>query len=56
VVATLKADLDTWATRPLGELDVVYAYLDAMGLPVRTGGRVVRVPVLAVVGVLADGG
>jgi transposase-like protein len=55
VVATLKAELDAWATRPLGELDVVYAYLDAMGLPVRTGGKVVRVPVLAVVGVLADG-
>jgi len=55
IVATLKSSLDAWQTRPLGDLEIVYAYLDALALRVRTGGKVVRVPVLAVVGVLADG-
>ena len=55
VVATLKSSLEAWQTRPLGDLEVVYAYLDALALRVRSGGKVVRVPVLAVVGVLADG-
>jgi transposase-like protein len=55
IVATLKSSLAAWQTRPLGDLEVVYAYLDALALRVRSGGKVVRVPVLAVVGVLADG-
>jgi transposase-like protein len=55
IVATLKSSLEAWQTRPLGDLEIVYAYLDALALRVRTGGKVVRVPVLAVVGVLADG-
>jgi transposase-like protein len=56
IVATLRAGLDAWMTRPLADLDVVYLYLDALHLRVRTGGKVVSVPVLAAVGVLADGG
>ena len=56
IVATLRGALDTWMTRPLGDLDVVYLYLDALHLRVRTGGKVVSVPVLAAVGVRADGG
>jgi putative transposase len=55
IVATLKSSLAAWQTRPLGELEVVYAYLDALALRVRSGGKVVSVPVLGVVGVLADG-
>ena len=56
IVATLKDGLTAWAARPLADLDVVYLYLDALHLRVRTGGKVVSVPVLAAVGVLADGG
>src|SRR5713101_7630611 len=55
IVGTLKSSLAAWQTRPLGDLEVVYAYLDALALRVRSGGKVVRVPVLAVVGVLANG-
>jgi len=55
IVATLKSSLAAWQRRPLDDLEVVYAYLDAFALRVRSGGKVVRVPVLAVVGVLADG-
>ena len=53
-MATLKSGLETWQTRPLADLEVVYAYLDALALRVRSGSKVVSVPVLAVVGVLAD--
>jgi len=56
IVATLREALDAWMTRTLADLDVVYLYLDALHLRVRTGGKVVSVPVLAAVGVLADGG
>jgi len=55
IVATLKHSLEVWQTRPLGDLEIVYTYLDALALRVRSGGKVVSVPVLAVVGVLADG-
>jgi len=56
IVATLREALDAWMTRALTDLDVVYLYLDALHLRVRTGGKVVSVPVLAAVGVLTDGG
>ena len=56
VVATLKDGLADWMARSLAELDVVYLYLDALVLRVRSAGKVVRVPVLAAVAVLADGG
>ncbi len=55
LVTTLKADLDAWLQQPLDELDPVMLYLDALALRVRSGGKVVSVPVLAVVAVLADG-
>ena len=55
IVATLKASLEAWQTQPLAEREVVYAYLDALMLRVRSAGKVVSAPVLAVVGVLADG-
>ena len=55
IVATLKGSLDAWLTQPLAEREVVYAYLDALMLRVRSAGKVVSAPVLVVVGVLADG-
>jgi len=39
----------------LEELEVVYLYLDAIALRVRTAGKVVSSPVLVAVAVLADG-
>jgi transposase-like protein len=56
VVATLKDGLEAWRTRALADLDVVYVYLDAFALRVRSAGKVVSAPVLGVVGVLPDGG
>src|SRR5258708_2084086 len=40
---------------PLSGLEPVYLYLDAFALRVRSGGKVVCVPVLGAVAVLADG-
>ncbi len=55
VVGTLKDGLAAWRTRALGDVDAVYLYLDGFALRVRSAGKVVSVPVLGVVGVLADG-
>jgi transposase-like protein len=55
IVATLKGSLDAWLTQSLADREVVYAYLDALVLRVPSAGKVVSAPVLAVVGVLADG-
>ena len=52
--APLKDGLEAWRTRSLGELDVIYVYLDGFALRVRRAGKVVM-PVLGVVGVLPDG-
>ncbi len=54
VVATLKDGLAAWRTRPLGDVDAIYLYLDGFALRVRSAGKVVSVPVLGVVGVLPD--
>jgi putative transposase len=56
VIVTLKGGLEAWRTRSLTDLDVIYVYLDGFALRVRSGGKVVSVPVLGVVGVLVDGG
>ena len=56
VIATLKGGLEAWQTRSLTDLDVIYVYLDGFALRVRSGGKVVSVPVLGIVGVLVDGG
>lgn len=55
VVGTLKGSLDAWRSRSLEGLEVVYLYLDAIALRVRTAGKVVSSPVLVAVAVLADG-
>jgi putative transposase len=55
VIATLKDGLAVWQTQSLADLDVIYVYLDGFVLRIRSAGKVVGVPVLGVVGVLADG-
>ena len=55
VIATLKDALEVWRTRSLTDLDVIYVYLDGFALRVRSAAKVVSVPVLGVVAVLADG-
>ena len=55
IVATLRGELATWMSRSLADLDVLFVYLDALVLRVRSAGRVVSLPVLTAVGVLADG-
>lgn len=55
IVATLQGSLDQWTRRSLADLDAVCLYLDAIALRVRSDGKVVSVPVLGVVAVLADG-
>lgn len=55
IVATLKEGLEAWMRHSLAELDVLFLYLDAVALRVRSAGKVVSVPVLGVVAVLADG-
>ncbi len=55
IVASLKDGLTTWTTRPLADIDLVYLYLDALCLRVRSAGQVTSVPVLTAVAVLTDG-
>ncbi len=55
IIATLKDGLATWTQRPLGDVDLVYLYLDAVCVRVRRAGKVGSVPVLTAVAVLADG-
>jgi putative transposase len=55
IVATLKDGLTAWTARPLADLDVVYLYLDAVCLRVRSAGKVTSMPVLTAVAVRADG-
>ena len=55
IVATLKDGLTTWTQRPLNDVDLVYLYLDAVCVRVRSAGKVTSAPVLTAVGVLADG-
>jgi transposase-like protein len=55
IVATLKDGLTAWTARPLAEVELVYLYLDAVCMRVRSAGKVASVPVLTAVAVLADG-
>jgi len=47
--------LEAWRTRSLADLAVIFIYLDGFALRVRSAGKVVSVPALGVIGVLADG-
>lgn len=55
IVGTLRADWESWRKQSLAELDVVYLYLDAIALKVRSAGKVTSLPVLVAMAVLADG-
>jgi putative transposase len=55
VIVTLKAAFDAWKKRSLEGLDVIYMYLDAIVLKVRSARKVVSMPVLVAVAVLANG-
>ncbi len=55
IVGKVKAHFDAWCSRDLRREEVVYLFLDAIRLPVRLARRVVKVPVLVVLGVRKDG-
>ena len=55
IVGRLTALFDAWRTRDLSKERYVYLYLDGTRMPVRMARRVVKVPVLAVLGVREDG-
>ena len=55
IVARLTKLFDEWSGRDLAGERYLVVYLDAMRLPIRMAGRVVKVPVQAVLGVKADG-
>jgi hypothetical protein len=55
LVTSLQAQWEAWRDRPLREERYVHLYLDGFALAVRCGGRVVRLVVLAIVGVAPDG-
>lgn len=55
LVGQLKSRFDAWRERSLKDETIVNLLLDGFGVNVRLGGRVVRVPVLAAVGVRSDG-
>jgi transposase-like protein len=55
IVERLRRRFEEWSKRPLTDEKVVHLYLDGLGVKVRLGGKVVSVPVLAALGVRADG-
>ena len=55
IVERLRRRFEEWSKRPLTDEKVVHLYLDGLGVKVRLGGRVVSVPVLAALGIRADG-
>jgi transposase-like protein len=55
LVGRLKSDFETWRERDLAHDDLRYLFLDGWYPKVRLGKRRVRVPVLVVLGVRADG-
>ncbi|MEW6455583.1 MAG: IS256 family transposase [Acidobacteriota bacterium] len=55
LVGRLKEQFEAWQKRPLQDEIIAYFYLDGFGVTICAGGRVVRVPVLAAVGIKEDG-
>jgi putative transposase len=55
VVQVLKRRYETWASRSLAELRLVYLFLDAIHVKVRVARRVSSVPVLVALGVDEQG-
>src|SRR2546422_660570 len=56
LVARLEEGYQAWQKRDLAAERIVYLYLDAIYLKVRSGGKVVSLPVLVALGVRAGGG
>lgn len=55
LVGRLKEQFEAWQKRSLQDEIIAYLYLDGFGVSIRVGGRVVRVAVLAAVGVKENG-
>jgi transposase-like protein len=55
LIVRLKAYFEAWSHRSLAGEDVRYVYLDGICVRVRCGGKTESLPVLAAVGVRADG-
>ena len=55
IVGRIQALFEAWSTRDLSKEGYAYLYLDGMRLPIRMARRVVKVPVMAVLGVREDG-
>src|SRR5207253_9810977 len=55
LVARLEESYQSWQKRDLSAEEIVYLYLDAIYLKVRSGGRVVSLAVLVALGVKASG-
>src|SRR5207253_3056702 len=55
LVARLEEGYQAWQKRDLAAERIVYLYLDAIYLKVRSGGKVVSLPVLVALGVRAGG-
>lgn len=55
LIQRLKVAFEAWQTQSLKDVRVMYLYLDGFGVNVRLDGHVVRVPVLAALGVLKTG-
>jgi len=55
LVERLKESFEKWRLISLADRKFVYIYADAINIKVRAAGRVVKMPVLAVVGVREDG-
>jgi len=55
IVGRLKDVFADWRKRSLAEEDLVYLYLDALGLKIRLAKKIVRVPVHVVMGIKRTG-
>jgi putative transposase len=55
IVGRLKSHFEQWSQRDLSGERYAVVYLDAIRLPIRMAGRVVKVPVQAALGVTDDG-
>ena len=55
IIGKLKAYFEAWRTQDLAQERLPYLYLDGIYVKVRCGGRVGRLPVLAVVGIRPNG-
>lgn len=55
IIGKLKVYFESWRTRSLAQERLPYLYLDGIYVKVRCGGRVGRLPILAVVGIRPNG-